>query len=66
MKDLILQIGGSVVRSPYGVEVTWKKSLFTEEGEKTTRFFLTEKEQDECIKRVKRSDKCKNVRKVRG
>lgn len=59
-----VQIGGSVVKSPYGVEVTWKKTMFTKEGDKTTRYFLTAAEQEACIKRVKRGTMAKSVKKV--
>lgn len=66
MSSTTWQIGGSVLRSPYGVEVTWKKTLFTNDGDKTTRYFLTQKEQEACIKRVKSGTMYKSVRKVHG
>lgn len=64
--DFTLQIGGSVIRSPYGVEVTWKKTLFTKDGDKTTKYFLTQAEQEACIRRVKSGTMYKKVKKVKG
>lgn len=62
--DVILQIGGKVVTSPYGVEVTWKKTMFADEDDKTIRFFLTVEEQNDCIDRLRNSSKVKSIRKV--
>lgn len=64
--DVTMQIGGKVVRSPYGVEVTWKKTMWTNDGDKTTRFFLTEKEQTACIERVKSGSKAKSIKRISG
>lgn len=64
MNDLTIQIGGKMVTSPWGIEVIWNKSLFTDDGDKTKRFYDSEDKRNSAWDYLAGNPRVKSKRKI--
>lgn len=64
MNGLTMQIGGKTVTSPWGLEVIWNKSLFTDDGDTTRRFYDSKELRDDAWDYLQGNPRVKSKRKI--